>query len=100
MSWVVPIRPAALLAWRRLQEALDDAGPTACRDRIEWISPDAASIEYAERRCAGCPVIRQCGDYADAGRERTGVWGGQSKTPRKGAAPSLPMFEDNEKDIA
>ena len=93
MSWVVPIRSTALPAWRRLQTALVDVDAVPCRDRIEWISAEAQDRQYAVAHCSRCPVLHQCGAYAQAAGERSGVWGGADRTPRKGAPPSLPMFD-------
>lgn len=96
MSWTVPIRAAARPAWRALQAALEDAGPTACRDRIEWISADAEERKYAVHHCVGCPVLRQCAAYAEAGREREGVWGGVDRGASKIQPMTLPLFNSQE----
>ena len=37
----------------------------------------------AKAICAGCPVMRQCRDYALATREPYGVWGGLSEHERE-----------------
>lgn len=37
----------------------------------------------AKRVCADCPVIRQCGEWAIAHNEQSGVWGGMSEKERK-----------------
>ena len=93
MTYFIPIRPAAHDAWNQLQEVLDEAD-VPCRDRDEWISADPDERAFAAAHCAGCHAIRQCGDYADAAKEREGVWGGRDRTkPPKQAAPSIPLFD-------
>ena len=39
-------------------------------------------VSLAKRICAGCPVRRQCADYALAADERYGVWGGLTAEER------------------
>ncbi|MGI8590800.1 MAG: WhiB family transcriptional regulator [Nakamurella sp.] len=82
MSWTVPIRPAVLPSWRALHEALDEVGPVACRgaDADLWTSERADERESASHRCAGCPVIGACGNYATVAREKFGTWAGIDRT--------------------
>jgi len=42
----------------------------------------------AQRYCSGCPVIRECAAYADAGKEQ-GLWGGSSRS--RGASGHGPL---------
>jgi WhiB family transcriptional regulator, redox-sensing transcriptional regulator len=37
----------------------------------------------AKAICAGCPVVRQCGEHALSVREPYGVWGGMSEDDRE-----------------
>lgn len=39
--------------------------------------------DMAKQVCASCPVAAQCNDYAINGRERFGVWGGNSERVRR-----------------
>ena len=95
MTHLIPIRPAAMDAWRALQGVLDDCHSVPCNGRTEWISESAEDREYAAGHCRGCPALTACGKYADAAKEVTGVWGGRDRTPekRQPATPSLPMFD-------
>lgn len=88
MSHVVPIRPAALPSWRALHEALDAAGPVACRGVSSdlWTSERADDRQAAAYRCAGCPVIVPCAAYSAAAREKFGTWAGVDRTPGKATA--------------
>ncbi len=41
------------------------------------------STREAKRVCAGCPVRMQCLEFALAGDERFGIWGGLSERERR-----------------
>ena len=58
----------------------------ACRDE----DPDlffptagnvAKTVAQATAICDRCPVLADCGTYADAADEAWGVWGGKLRTP-------------------
>lgn len=34
------------------------------------------TIDQAEELCAGCPLLKQCYDFAVANEEKHGIWGG------------------------
>ena len=63
----------------------------ACRDCPQDDHDDAFSVgvdrqqAFAYRYCARCPVIAECAEYADATRQREGVWGGQTEVQRAAA---------------
>ncbi len=81
------IRSSALPAWRRLHQALADADrPAPCRsDPDAWCDPpDQEAAEYAANLCARCPVLELCGQFANANRETSGIWGGRSRVPTRG----------------
>jgi len=87
VSHVVPIRPAALPAWRALQDVLDEVGGAVpCRGRNAdwWTSNNAEHREAAAYRCAGCPITMHCARYAEAAREKFGTWAGVDRTPQPG----------------
>lgn len=39
---------------------------------------DSERVEAAKKVCAGCPVRRDCYEYADRNGEKEGLWGGLS----------------------
>lgn len=86
MSYSVAIRPVAVPAWHALQHGLeqaeDDRLTIPCRvaDPIGWDGTSSQWTEYAESQCQLCPVIHQCGNYADAARETSGIWGGRDRS--------------------
>lgn len=57
----------------------------ACREDPEAMFPGTndADIEAAKAICRSCPVIQQCGQWALATRESTGVLGGMSEAQRR-----------------
>jgi WhiB family redox-sensing transcriptional regulator len=84
-SYSLASLPAALVpsAWRR---------SAACRfeDRDLFFPPEEEHGGYvtfrevaAKRICGGCPVVRECLDYALHADERYGVWGGLSAGERE-----------------
>jgi WhiB family redox-sensing transcriptional regulator len=44
---------------------------------------DDAELAYAKSICKGCPVKRECLEYALVNRERDGVWGGLGERERR-----------------
>lgn len=59
----------------------------ACRDTdpdlffpIGTTGPAAAQIEDAKQVCAGCPVRWNCGEFALATYQKSGIWGGLDET--------------------
>lgn len=63
-----------------------------CRSQpsLPWISdPDRVTLvetSFMEVVCAACPVVFECGDYADCEGITSGFWAGRDRTP---AATSL-----------
>lgn len=53
----------------------------ACRDHDPMLFFSAKTYG-AKRVCRGCPVRRDCLEYAIANRELIGVWGGMCPTER------------------
>jgi Transcription factor WhiB len=54
-----------------------------CSDPVDhqrWTSDDHRDRQIAMAWCAGCPIIVECGQAADARDERWHVWGGRDYT--------------------
>ncbi|WP_432542320.1 WhiB family transcriptional regulator [Kineococcus sp. SYSU DK002] len=81
------IRPDALRAFWTLSKALDDVdGRVPCRGRTEDLyADDHRARRQAAALCADCPVLAQCGAFADANGERFGIWAGVDRTPTQPA---------------
>ncbi len=53
---------------------------TPCQRAPElWTDGTAEDAVLAAEMCQRCPVLRECGDYAKAARERWHVWGGKDR---------------------
>ena len=68
--------PAAPEAWR--MDAL-----CAETDPEAFFPEKGGSTRDAKRVCAGCPVRAECLEFALAGDERFGIWGGLSERERR-----------------
>ena len=80
LSESAQILDKALPLWYTLQEDLQDVqtpckvkGPDLFTDRADEITADRA-----EWMCYGCPLLKQCYDFAVANDEKWGIWGGIS----------------------
>lgn len=50
----------------------------------DWFFTDRGeSTDAAKKVCAHCPVRIECLDYALAGNEKFGIWGGASERERR-----------------
>ena len=82
------IATAAAGTFRSLAAALGRLDqPTPCyADPETWTSPgvDPEAAALAEQLCRRCPVLAECGQFADANHERSGIWAGRNRTPRPG----------------
>lgn len=56
----------------------------ACRGQNTeiWFGDHLVETEYALDTCADCTVINNCLEYALAGDERFGIWGGKTQDER------------------
>lgn len=85
------IRKSAIQAWNELKEAQDREMAWNCKNNpYFYIDYDGrgfededglnvyepVSDEQAELLCFGCPLIRECYNYALAADEKYGIWGG------------------------
>lgn len=79
-SNVIPRRAES--AWSALGAALEMAGPVPCQGRTAhlWLSEIREERQAAAFQCAGCSVVKACGQYADAAREKWHVWAGRDRT--------------------
>lgn len=67
---------------------LDDAACTPLRAELFW--PDKGGDSGpAKAVCAGCPVKRQCLEYALKEGEINGIWGGLDPAERKLRRPAI-----------
>ena len=82
----IPIPPRSAASWD-LAHWRDEA---ACRDLDANLffpagetGPAAIQIEQAKAICRGCPVQRQCLDFALATHQDYGIWGGLTEDERR-----------------
>ena len=56
----------------------------ACEGYADLFFPqqDLTHVRAAVAICRTCPVVRECGEYADSRDERNGVWGGRNRAAR------------------
>lgn len=79
---------AAAGAATRLRRTLD-AAPRPCRTNPDLFFPIgsgpafAAQVAAAKNVCAGCPVVRECLDWALLVGEEHGIWGGLDADERR-----------------
>lgn len=81
----VGLRDDARPAWRALVAALVDLDKLGVRtpcdeNSTSFLGDDLDVRLQAAKRCGLCPIRLQCGTFADANRERVGVWGGRDRT--------------------
>jgi hypothetical protein len=46
-------------------------------------NPEHVSKRDAKSLCEGCPLIKECGNFAEASRQEYGIWGGVNYTKRR-----------------
>lgn len=63
----------------RFDAALEESGPTFCKDRPElfadYVSPKDPEVQLAQDACDVCEVAQICLEYAEAVEAGWGVWG-------------------------
>jgi hypothetical protein len=74
---------SAIPAWDRLSEAQDQNEEYPCKDNPYFYTDYSDQMEQriltgndAEQLCHGCPLLKQCYDFALANKEAYGIWGG------------------------
>jgi hypothetical protein len=67
----------AMPHWIALQEGLRE-NLVPCTDKPKFWADHSTlmSAQDAEEMCYGCPLIKQCYDYAVADKVNAGIWGG------------------------
>ena len=72
-----------------VDEVADDDGAWMLQAQCRGVDPEtffpteSAGVNAAQRLCGGCPVQRECLDYALRHRIRQGIWGGTSERERR-----------------
>lgn len=71
------VKPKAIGPWIALQEGLREQ-LTPCSSNPEFFADRSieVSADDAEQMCHGCPLIKECYDYAVADEVNAGIWGG------------------------
>lgn len=92
----LPKTPGAVVAHRaklvELHTLVEQFGAPCQTNPKAWLSEDRQVQKMAAAMCTACPVIEECGTYAEAAGEPGGVWGGVVRVPpeqakrRKGRA--------------
>lgn len=71
------ILPKARKAWEDLCRAQDENPIYPCAGNPDlYTDADFLTEDQAEEICYGCPLLKQCYDFAVANGEQHGVWGG------------------------
>jgi hypothetical protein len=64
-------------AWRDLMWAMEDNEPKCSGQAFDYTDDSLRfSIDEAEEMCYGCPLLRECYQFAVANEVTTGIWGG------------------------
>jgi hypothetical protein len=73
--------------WYTLQEAMKDltVKDVPCKQEPHYYVdyPENVSEDFAEELCSGCPLLKQCYDFAVASEQKWGVWGGINFTTKE-----------------
>ncbi len=77
LSEAVPLLDKAEPLWYALQVGLSE-NITPCADKPEFYADRSIEVSAAEAElmCYGCPLIKQCYDFAVAQEVNAGIWGG------------------------
>jgi hypothetical protein len=66
-----------------LQKKLRDT-EVPCRSLLDvFDNPEGVGKKEAAALCEGCPLIKECGAFAEASRQEYGIWGGVNYTKRR-----------------
>jgi len=85
------IKKEAVQFYNKLRDAQEEYKNWNCRDKPYYYmdydgygfedengdgSYRALTVDECESLCAGCPLLKQCYDFAVANEEKFGIWGG------------------------
>lgn len=74
--------PSEIL-YRDLQAKLDKT-EVPCRKLVDiFDNPEHVKPKQAKALCSGCPLIKECGNFAEVSRQEYGIWGGVNYTKRR-----------------
>ena len=75
--------PQAEAEWKELCNAIDQSDSYPCYDNPDpYVDyPEDIGVDEAEQMCYGCPLLKQCYDFAVANNTTWGIWGGINFTP-------------------
>jgi hypothetical protein len=86
---MVPIPESVFLTelagqyYAELQEKLA-VTKVPCRTQLQiFDNPEKVSQKQAKIACHGCPLIKECGNFAAASKQEYGIWGGVNYTRRR-----------------
>ena len=93
------VRPEAVEPLRIFLDKMDDLEENGivrkCGDNYEaYTEQENLTVDEAEELCYGCPLLKQCYDYAVADQMVAGVWGGVDFTPQTDTLFELGEEED------
>jgi hypothetical protein len=71
-------KPEATNQWDKLQNAIEKADSYPCQDKPTYYADnsDEIGVDVAEIMCYGCPILKECYDFAVANKVTAGIWGG------------------------
>lgn len=73
----------AEMLYNKLQRKLE-VTEVPCRYKLdEFDNPEKVDDNRAEELCHGCPLLKQCYDFAVASKQEYGIWGGINFTHRR-----------------
>jgi hypothetical protein len=74
-------KPAKL--YKILNEGLRNIVTPCQKDTELFDNPETVTADQAEDACHGCPLLKQCHDFASANKEEYGIWGGINFTKER-----------------
>ena len=79
-----------------LLDAITTTPGLPCRTEPDrWYSDNTSERAWAQRQCFGCPLQRECAQYAIETREQWGVWGATTAADRRSFRDGRPWRLDD-----